>query len=63
LLITKPSITLPLLIMSEATFNFLVDTLVEEVRMHPYRDELIRLIEEQLADDNMDTVDANTRTN
>jgi hypothetical protein len=56
LLITKPSITLPLLIMSEATFNFLVDTLVEEVRMHPYRDELIRLIEEQLADDNMDAL-------
>jgi hypothetical protein len=37
--------------MTEATYNFLVDTLVEEVRMHPYRDELLELIEEQLADD------------
>ena len=37
--------------MTEATFNFLVDTLVEEVRMHPYRDELLELVEEQLADD------------
>ena len=42
--------------MTDATFNFLVDTLVEEVRMHPYRDELIRLIEEQLADDNKDAL-------
>jgi hypothetical protein len=37
--------------MTEATFNFLVDTLVEEVNMHPYRDELLQLLEEQLADD------------
>jgi hypothetical protein len=37
--------------MSEATFNFLVDTLVEEVRMHPYYDELLQLIELQLQDD------------
>ena len=38
--------------MSEATFNFLVDTLIEEVRMHPYHDELLQLVAEQLADDN-----------
>ena len=44
-------ITSHLPLMTEATFNFLVDTLVEEVRMHPYRDELLELIEEQLADD------------
>jgi hypothetical protein len=37
--------------MTEATFNFLVDTLVEEVRMHPYRDELLELVADQLADD------------
>jgi hypothetical protein len=37
--------------MTEATFNFLVDTLVEEVRMHPYRDELLELIADQLEDD------------
>jgi hypothetical protein len=37
--------------MTEATFNFLVDTLVEEVKMHPYRDELLELIADQLADD------------
>jgi hypothetical protein len=42
--------------MSEATFNVLVDTLVEEVRMHPYRDELLQLIAEQLADDNKDAL-------
>jgi hypothetical protein len=37
--------------MTEATFNFLVDTLVEEVKMHPYRDELLELIADQLEDD------------
>ena len=37
--------------MSEATFNFLVDTLYEEVCMHPYRDELLQLVAEQLEDD------------
>ena len=48
---TKQSTTSLPPIMSEATFNFLVDTLVEEVRMHPYRDELLELVAEQLADD------------
>jgi hypothetical protein len=37
--------------MTEATFNFLVDTLVEEVKMHPYHDELLELIADQLEDD------------
>ena len=37
--------------MTEATYNFLVDTLVEEVKMHPYRDELLELIADQLEDD------------
>jgi hypothetical protein len=49
---TRLFTTLPLKkLMSEATFNFLVDTLVEEVRMHPYYDELLQLIELQLQDD------------
>ena len=37
--------------MTEATFNFLVDTLYEEVNMHPYREELLQLVAEQLTDD------------
>ena len=37
--------------MTDATFNFLVDTLVEEVRMHPYRDELLALSLQQLEED------------
>lgn len=37
--------------MTEATFNFLVDTLIEEIKMHPYRDELLELLSDQLADD------------
>lgn len=37
--------------MTEATFNFLVDTLIEEIKMHPYRDELLELLADQLADD------------
>ena len=37
--------------MTEATFNFLVDTLIEEIKMHPYQDELLELIADQLTDD------------
>lgn len=37
--------------MTEATFNFLVDTLIEEIKMHPYRDELLELLNDQLTDD------------
>jgi hypothetical protein len=37
--------------MTEATFNFLVDTLYEEINMHPYREELLNLIADQLEDD------------
>jgi hypothetical protein len=37
--------------MTESTYTFLVDTLIEEINMHPHRDELIKLMEEQLLDD------------
>lgn len=37
--------------MTEATYNFLLDTLIEEVNMHPYREELLNLIADQLEDD------------
>ena len=33
--------------MTNATFNFLLDTLMHEIEMHPHRDELIQLIREQ----------------
>ena len=42
--------------MTNATFNFLLDTLMHEIEMHPHRDELIQLIREQQEDDNSDTV-------
>jgi hypothetical protein len=37
--------------MTEATYNFLLDTLIEEIKMHPHRDELLQLMEDQLTDD------------
>lgn len=37
--------------MKTSTFNFLVDTLYEEIMMHPHKAELIALIQEQVADD------------
>ena len=42
---------LKLTLMTEATYNFLVDTLVEEIKMSIHYDELLQLIEEQLLDD------------
>jgi|TARA_R100000005_G_C4912251_1_gene149389 hypothetical protein len=42
--------------MTEATFNFLLDTLIDEIEMHPYKDELITLMHQQQEDDNSDTV-------
>jgi hypothetical protein len=38
-------------LMTEATFNFRLDTLIEEIKMHEYYDELLQLMQEQLADD------------
>ena len=37
--------------MSNATFNFLLDTLMHEIDMHEHREELIQLLREQVADD------------
>ena len=37
--------------MTEATFNFLLDTLIIEINDHPYREELLQLMQESLDDD------------
>ena len=39
--------------MSKATFNFLLDTLLHEIEMHEHRDELIKLLREQVSDDTL----------
>ena len=39
--------------MSEATYNFLLDTLIIEINDHPYREELMQLMQESLADDTL----------
>jgi hypothetical protein len=39
--------------MTEATYNFLLDTLIEEIKMHPHRDELLQLMQEQITDDTL----------
>ena len=37
--------------MTAATFNFRLDTLIEEINLHPYKDEVIQLLHEQVMDD------------
>ena len=37
--------------MKTSTFNFLVDTLYEEIMMHPHKTELLKLMDAQVADD------------
>ena len=37
--------------MNDATFNFRLDTLIDEINMHPYKDEIIQLLHEQAIDD------------
>lgn len=37
--------------MSEATFNFRLDTLMHEIEMHPNKEELIELMHDQHEDD------------
>ena len=37
--------------MTEKTFNRRLDQLIREIMQHPYRDELLKLAQEQLADD------------
>ena len=51
--LTTPSTTYTLktFLMTEATFNFRLDTLLHEIEMHEHREELIQLLSEQVADD------------
>lgn len=37
--------------MNDATFNFRLDTLIDEIDMHPHKDEIIQLMHEQVIDD------------
>ena len=37
--------------MNDATFNFRLDTLIDEINIHPYKDEIIQLMHEQVIDD------------
>ena len=37
--------------MSEATFNFRLQTLLDEIEMHEHKDELVLLLAEQVSDD------------
>jgi hypothetical protein len=39
--------------MKTSTFNFLVDTLYEEVLMHEHKDELLTLMDSQMKDDTL----------
>ena len=43
--------TLSSMMMTSHSFEFLVDTLCDEVEMHEHKDELIQLMTEQLLDD------------
>ena len=38
--------------MKKATFNFRLDTLMHEIEMHEHREELIKLLREQVEDEN-----------
>lgn len=38
-------------IMNQATWDFRLDTLMHEIEMHPHKDELIKLLAEQVSDD------------
>lgn len=37
--------------MNDTTFNFRLDTLIDEIDMHPCKDEIIQLMHEQVIDD------------
>jgi hypothetical protein len=37
--------------MTDATFNFRLDTLIHEIELHPHREELLDLMFEQVMDD------------
>ena len=36
--------------MTESTFNYHLDTLMDEIDMHPHKDELLDLMHEQMLD-------------
>ena len=59
-MITSPSTTFPLLLnlilMTKATYERRLAQLIEQVRNHPHRDEILRLAMEQLRDDDCTTV-------
>ena len=38
-------------IMTEATYNFRLDTLIHEIELHPHREELLDLMSAQVLDD------------
>ncbi len=38
--------------MTKATFNFRLDTLLHEIEMHEHREELIKLLREQVEEEN-----------
>jgi hypothetical protein len=46
--------------MNQTTWNLKVDTLIEEINNHPHRDELLTLINEQVADDLLVRIGINT---
>ena len=37
--------------MTDSTYEFLVESLIEEINSHPHKDELIKLMFDQLQDD------------
>jgi len=37
--------------MNQTTFNFRLDTLMHEIEMHEYREEIIQLMHDQVEDD------------
>ena len=58
-MITSPSITSLLLLnltMTKATYSRRLAQLIEQVRNHPHREEVLRLAMEQLRDDDCITV-------
>lgn len=46
--------------MSEATFNFLLQTLLDEIEMHSHQEELIQLLIEQIKEDTYRNVSTDT---
>jgi hypothetical protein len=45
--------------MSKTTFNRRLQQLIQQVENHPHRDEIIKLAQEQLIDDNNFTITEN----